>query len=420
LKPTDPHAVRVVVTGLGTINPIGSTVREFWDNLKEEKPGIRRIRNFDVGDFPVQIAGEIDLTDFEGYFKSKRVEKKFDRFIIFGHIAGSQAVKDSGLEIDRAPHRYGSLIGTGDAGIKAHQDNIGRIHTIGMQSVSPYYVTRAIPNTAAAYFAKEWNLQGPSFSVSSACSSSNYAVGVAVLLIKMGIVDAMFTGGAEAPVNQAALAAFDKIFALSNRNDSPETASRPFEKDRDGFVLGEGAGVLCLEELEHAKKRGAHIYAEITGFGFSCDAHDLVAPDPEARGAARAMQTALDSAGLNPDDIGLINCHATSTSLGDASEGVAVNKAFGPHATTVRAHSTKSMIGHLLGGASAVEAIADIMVLEEGVVHSTINLFEQDPQINLNIVKDTLKDGSINHIVSNSFGFGGQNAVIVLSRYSGD
>ena len=420
MKPTDPHAVRVVVTGLGTINPIGSTVREFWDNLKEEKPGIRRIQNFDVGDFPVQIGGEIDLADFEGYFKTKRVEKKLDRFIIFGHIAGCQAVKDSGLEIDRAPHRYGSLIGSADAGIKAHQDNIRRIYATGMQSVSPYYVTSAIPSTASAYFAKEWNLQGPSFCVNSACSTSNYAIGIAVSLIKMGIVDAMFTGGAEAPVNHAGLAAFDKIFALSNRNDSPETASRPFEKDRDGFVLGEGAGVLCLEKLEHAKQRGAHIYAEITGIGFSCDAYDLVAPDPEGRGVARAMQEALDSAGLNPDDIGLINCHATSTSLGDTTEGIAVNKVFGPYATDVPAHCTKSMIGHLLGGASAAEAIAAIMVLEEGVVHSTINLFEQDPQINLNIVTNTLEDGSINHIMSNSFGFGGQNAVIVLSRYSGD
>jgi 3-oxoacyl-[acyl-carrier-protein] synthase II len=254
--------------------------------------------------------------------------------------------------------------------------------------------------------------------VNSACSTGNYAIGIAVSLIKMGIADAMFTGGAEAAVNQPGLAAFDKIFALSNRNDSPETASRPFEKNRDGFVLGEGAGVLCLEELEHARKRGAHIYAEITGFGFSCDAHDLVAPDPEGRGSARAMQTALDSAGLNPGDIGLINCHATSTSLGDTAEGVAINKVFGSY--DVPAHSTKSMIGHLLGGASAVEAIADIMVLEEGVVHSTINLFEQDPQINLNVVHNTLEDGSINHIVSNSFGFGGQNAVVVLSRYTGD
>jgi 3-oxoacyl-[acyl-carrier-protein] synthase II len=420
LKKRNPHAVRVVVTGLGTINPIGQTVREFWDNLKAEKPGIRRIRNVELDDFPVQIGGEIDLEDYKKYFKTKNVERKLDRYIIFGHIAGSQAVIDSGLEIDRAPERYGSLIGTGDAGIKAHLDNIRRIDKTGMQSVSPYYITSAIPNTGSGYFAQAWNLQGPSFSVNSACSTGNYAIGIASSLIKMGVVDAMFAGGSEAAVNQPGLAAFDKIFALSSRNDSPETASRPFDKDRDGFVLGEGAGVLCLEELEHAKRRGARIYAEITGVGFSCDAHDLVAPDPEGQGAARAMKAALDSAKLDPMDLDLINCHATSTSLGDLAEGIAINKVFGSYAKEVPVHSTKSMIGHLLGGASSIEAIASIMVLEESVIHSTINLFEQDPRINLNVVKETLEDGSINHIMSNSFGFGGQNAVIVLSRYRGN
>ena len=413
--------MRVVVTGIGTINPIGHTVKDFWDGLREEKQGVRRIRNIDTLDCSSQIAGEIDLADIDlkEYFKTKHVERKYDRYIIFGHIAGTQAVRDSGLDIDASPERCGSLIGTGDAGIKAHNDNIKKIHSTGMHTVSPYYITNAIPNTGSAYFAQNFNLQGPSFSVNSACATGNHAIGVAASLIKMGLADVMFTGGSEAPVNEPALAAFDKIMALSTRNDSPETASRPFDRDRDGFVLGEGAGVVCVEELEHAKRRGARIYAEITGYAFSCDAHDLVAPDPEARGAARAIREALDMARLNPSDIGLINCHATSTPLGDTAEGRAINAVFGSYGPTVPVHSTKSMVGHLLGGASAVEAIAAILILEEGVVHSTVNQFEQDPNIDLNVVKEVYQDGSIDHILSNSFGFGGQNAVIILSRFKG-
>jgi 3-oxoacyl-[acyl-carrier-protein] synthase II len=413
----NPHETRVVVTGLGTINPLGDIVQEFWDNLIKGKSGIRRTQNVEPNDFSVQIAGEIDLPDITKYFKSKKVEKKLDRYIIFGHISGSQAVEDSGLDIEAEPHRCGTIIGTGGGGVGAHVESIGRIFKSGPQSVSPYYVSSAIPNTGPAYFAKEWNLQGPSFSVSTACASGNYAIGLAVNLIKMDMADAIFAGGSEAVVNASGLAGFAKIMALSDRNDSPETASRPFDKDRDGFVLGEGAGVLCLEELEHAKKRGAHIYAEITGVGFSCDAYDLVAPDPEAKGAARAMRLALESARLNAEDIDLINGHATSTTLGDLAESVAVNRVFGDYSTKVPVHSTKSMVGHLLGGAGAVEAIAVILALEKGLIHQTSNVFEQDPAINLNVVKKTIENGQISHVLSNSFGFGGQNGVVVISRF---
>ncbi|HUV06302.1 MAG TPA: beta-ketoacyl-[acyl-carrier-protein] synthase family protein [Spirochaetia bacterium] len=415
----NPHETRVVITGLGTINPLGHTVAEYWDNLIKGKSGIRRAKNVDLSDFSIQIAGEIDLPDLSGYFKSKKVEKKLDRYIIFGHISGTQAIRDSGIDIEGAPHRYGSLIGTADAGIATHLENVKRIVRTGMQSVSPYFVTSAIPNTAPAYFAKEWNLQGVSFSVNSACSSSNHALGLAVSLIKMGMADAIFAGGSEAAVNESGFAAFAKIFALSDRNDSPETASRPFDKDRNGFVLSEGAGVLCLEELEHAKRRGAHIYAEISGVGFSCDAYDLVAPDPEAEGAARAMKLALESARLNPEDINLINGHATSTPLGDIAESVAINKVFGKSAEKIPVHSTKSMTGHMLGGAGTVEAIAAILALEKGIIHPTINVFEQDSAINLNVVKNNLQNGRIDHVLSNSFAFGGQNAVLVFSRFKG-
>jgi len=263
----------------------------------------------------------------------------------------------------------------------------------------------------------EWNLQGPCFSVNSACATGNHALGVAASLIKMGMADAIFTGGAEAPIFPSGMAAFGNIMALSERNDSPETASRPFDKDRDGFVLSEGAGVLCLEELEHARRRGARIYAELSGYGFSSDAFDLVAPHPDSRGSAQAMTSALESAKLNVDQIDLINCHAASTLLGDLAESKAINSVFKDHAPGVPAHSTKSMTGHPLGAASAVEAIASILAIKEGVIHPTINQFEQDPRIMLNVVRNQPRDARVNHILSNGFGFGGENAAIALSRF---
>jgi 3-oxoacyl-[acyl-carrier-protein] synthase II len=410
---------RVVITGLGTINPLGNTVNEYMDNLVAGTSGIRLAKKTDLSSFHVRIAGEVDLPDLTEYFRSKRMARRLDDYVIFSHIAGTQAVQDSGLEIERAPHRYGALIGTGDAGIKTHMVNINRISKTGMQSTSPFYVIGAIPNTGSAFFAQEWNLQGPSFAVSSACATGNHAIGVAAMLIQSGMADAMFTGGAEAAVNEAGMAAFGNIMALSDRNDDPVTASRPFDKDRNGFVLSEGAGVICLEELEHAKARGAQIYAELTGFYFTTDAHDLVAPHPEGRNSSKAIRGALDSAKLNPEDIGLINSHGTSTPLGDRVEGTAVNIAMGDRGTTVPVHSTKSMVGHMLGGASAVEAIAAVMVFQRGVIHPSINLFEQDPEINLNIITEPQEDAGVRHILSNAFGFGGHNACIVLSRFDG-
>ncbi len=415
----NPFDVRIVITGLGTINPIGHNVEQYWDSLRKGKSGIRRVQNVDLSDYSVQIAGEIDLPDLSPYFKAKRTARKLDRYILFTHISGCQAIADAGIEVGHAPHRYGTLIGTGGAGVGAHYHNVLKIAESGIASVSPYYVIGAIPNTGAAFFAQKFNLQGPSFGVSSACASGNHAIGLAATLIKMGMADCIFAGGSDAATVQSGIACFGKIYALSCRNDSPETASRPFEIDRDGFVLSEGAGVLCLEALEHARKRDAHIYAEVKGFGFSCDAHDMVAPHPEGRGAVRAMNLAMEQAGLNPEDIDLINCHATSTSLGDLSEGNAITEVFGDYGSKVMSHCTKSMVGHMLGGASAAEAIAAIMALETGVVHGTINMFKQDPKIKLNIVTETIENGTINNVLSNAFGFGGQNASIVLSRFTG-
>ncbi|MBN1686910.1 MAG: beta-ketoacyl-[acyl-carrier-protein] synthase family protein [Spirochaetales bacterium] len=415
----DFNNVRVVVTGIGTVNPLGNTVREFWDNLKIGKSGVRLIQNVEIDNYGVKIAGEVDPPDPTEYFKEKKMAKRLDRYVIYGYIAGTQALRDSGLEIEKTPERYGTLIGTGDGGVDTNLANVERIVKTGMHSTSPFYIINSIPNTGSGFFAQVWGLQGPSFAVSSACATSNHAFGIAAMMIKMGMADAVFAGGAEAPVNRSGLCAFGNIFALSERNDSPETASRPFDRDRDGFVLGEGAGVLCLESLDHAKKRGARIYCELTGFGFSCDAHDLVAPHPAARGAAQTIRTALECASLEPEAIDVINCHATSTVLGDMSEYLAVEQTFGSYATKVPVHSTKSMTGHLLGAAGGVEAVAAIMAFEEGVVHETINQFNQDPKIKFNVIKNGPVEMKPRHILSNGFGFGGQNAAIILSRFDG-
>lgn len=413
----NPNDVRVVVTGIGTINPIGNTVDEFWDNLAVGKSGIRTIQNVDIEDYNIKIAGEVDLPDIVDYFEQKKMAKRLDRYVVYAHIAGTQALRDSGLDIERAPHRYGSLIGSGDGGVGGHLENVTRINTRGMNYTSPFFIVNVIPNTGSGFFAKSWNLQGPSLAVSSACATSNHAVGIGSMMIKMGMVDAIFAGGAEAAINKSGLSAFGNIFALSERCDSPETASRPFDIDRDGFVLGEGAGVLCLEELEHAKSRGAHIYCEVTGYGFSCDAYDLVAPHPDARGAAQSISAAIQFAQLNAEDIGLINCHGTSTPLGDIAEFRAAQQVFGDYSTKIPVHSTKSMIGHSLGAAGGIEAVAVIMAFERGLVHETTNQFKQDPEIGFNVVKNGPMERKIDHALSDGFGFGGQNAALILSRY---
>lgn len=408
---------RVVITGLGTVNPLGSEVKEYWDNLAAGKSGTRKIRNFDIGNYEIQIAAELDLPDLTPYFSSKKMIRRIDRYMVHSHIAGMQALRDSGLDVSKNPEKYGTLIGTGAGGVGAHVNTIRQFDTRGMNSTSPFYIVSCIPNTGSAFFAQEAGLKGPSFSLNSACSTGNQAFGVSAMMIKMGMADVMFAGGAEAAINEAGISAFGNIGALSNRNDSPETASRPFDKDRNGFILGEGAGVLCLEELEHARARGAKIYGELTGYGFSCDAHDLVAPHPEADGAVRAIEMAIGEAGITPDEIGLVNCHGTSTPVGDLIESIAINRVFGEKGDRIPVHSTKSMVGHLLGGASAVEAVADMRVFVDGTVHPTINVFNQDPEIHLNVIKKTYVDNSIDHILSNAFGFGGQNAAIIISRF---
>lgn len=411
---------RIVITGIGTINPLGNTVREFWDNLKIGKSGIRKFKNIDLGDYEIEIGGEVDIPEnHRDYFIAKKMIKRLDRYIVLTHIAAIQALRDSGLDIEPISTRVGALFGVGAGGIEAHVNNITRAERESLNAVSPFYLISCIPSTGTAFFCQEAGIRGPAFSVNSACASGNHSFGLASMFIKTGMADVMFAGGTEAAVNLAGISSFGNIQALSSRNDSPETASRPFDKGRDGFVMGEGSGILCLEELEHAKKRGAKIYGEITGYGFTSDAHDLVAPHPKADGAVRAINMALESAGLNHDQIGVINCHGTSTPLGDKIESIAINRAFGDLGSKIPAHSTKSMTGHMLGGTSAVEMIAEIMTLKENVIHLTANQFEDDPEINLNIVKETTENKNIDHILSNAFGFGGMNAVTILSRFKG-
>jgi len=418
-NPASGPARRVVITGLGTVNPIGSTVPAYWDALTQGKSGGRTITNFDPEDYHVQIAAEVDLDEQQvsDAFRNRRFMKRLDRFAIFAHVAAVEALNDSGLDVDAAPHRYGALVGTGDAGLSMQEQHIQRMLERGMNRVSSYYVPSHIPNMGAGLFAVERNLQGPNFSVNSACATSNHAIGMAYELIRAGAADAMFAGGAEAVITKMSIAGFGNIDALSSRNEEPQRASRPFDKDRDGFLMGEGAGIVCLEDYEHAKARGAKIYGEVTGYGFTCDAHDLVAPHPDGRSTVTAMNIAIEMAKLRPEQIDLYNAHGTSTQQGDQAESVAIRKVFGDHVKQLMVHSTKSMTGHLIGAAGGVELIAALLAFDRGVVHPSINIDELDPQLaDLNVVANEAREAKVDHVLSNGFGFGGQNAALVVSR----
>lgn len=411
---------RVVITGLGTINPLGVNVKEFWDHLCEGKNGVRKIRNIEIPEsFPVRIAAEVDYPDdIRDYFSAPRMIKRMDRNIVLSHIAGTQALRDSGIEVRKAPERYGVILGTGEGGLMAHEDNQKRRIEEGIQSMHPLYVINGTPNSAVAFFSQHHDFQGPSFSVNSACASSNHAIGTAYMLIKSGMADAVFSGGTEAAICGSGLGAFGNIMALSTMNDSPETASRPFDKERNGFVMGEGSGVICLESLSHARKRGARIYAELSGFSFRSDSHDMVAPDPEGKSSAGVIREALKNARVSPEDISFINAHGTSTPVGDKAESIAINRAMPQKGSEIPVQSTKSMTGHLLGGAAGVEAIAGIMAFARGVIHKTRNLVHPDSEIHLNVLTETLENKAM-HFLSNSFGFGGHNAALVFSRFNG-
>lgn len=409
---------RVVITGIGAITPVGIGKDEMWQNLLAGKSGIGKITRFDASEYATQIAGEVKNFDVTDYGVDKKEARRMDRCSELAIGAADLAVKDSGLNIeDEDRDRIGTIVGTGIGGIDTIQDLYKGLFDKGPSRTSPFVVPMMIANMSAGRVSIQFGLNGPCLSVVTACASGTNAVGDAFRLIQNGGVDIMFAGGTEAAVSPGAVAGFAAMKAMSHRNDDPEHASRPFDAERDGFVMGEGAGILILEELEHAKKRGAHIYAEVVGYGSNADAYHITAPAPEGIQAGKCMALAIKDAGIEPNQIDYINAHGTSTGLNDLNETKAIKALFGDHAKELAINSTKSMTGHLLGAAGAVEAIVMALSIETGKIHPTINLTHPDPELDLDYVKEGARDLKIDYALSNSFGFGGHNATLLIRRY---
>lgn len=408
---------RVVVTGLGIVSPVGLNTDENWNNIVNGHSGISQITHFDATGYPSTIAGEVKNLDINEYLSPKDA-RKMDRFIQLGLVAGTQAFNDSGLEVTEAnAEKIGVHIGSGIGGIGSIESTTITLRDKGPRRVSPFYVPGSIINMISGNLSIMYGLKGPNLAMVTACTTSTHAIGDASRLIEYGDADVMIAGGAEAPVTPTSLAGFGNAKALSFRNDDPGGASRPWDADRDGFVIGEGAGVVVLEELEHAKARGARIYAEITGFGMSGDAHHMTSPPENGEGASRCMRNALRNAGTDVDEVDYINAHGTSTPLGDKAETRAVKLTFGDHAKGIAVSSTKSMTGHLLGAAGGVEAIYTTLALYHQVAPPTINLESPDPDCDLDYVPGSAREMKIDVALSNSFGFGGTNGTLVMRRF---
>jgi 3-oxoacyl-[acyl-carrier-protein] synthase II len=406
----------VVITGLGVISPVGNTVEQAWQNVIAGRSGIDRITRFDVSSFPVQIAGEVKGFDITQYLPAKDA-RRMDIFIHYGMAAGIQAIKDAGLEAHPVnAERFGVSIGSGIGGLPMIEDTRDEFVASGVRKISPFFVPGSIINMISGNLSIMYGYKGPNIALVSACSTGTHSIGDAGRLIEYGDADVMVAGGAECTVSPLGLGGFCAARALSTRNDDPKTASRPWDKDRDGFVLGEGAGVMVLEEYEHAKARGARIYAELAGFGMSADANHMTAPCEDGEGAARCMTNALRNAGLNPDEVQYLNAHGTSTPLGDKAETVAVKRAFGEHARNIVVNSTKSMTGHLLGAAGGIEAVFSTLAIYNQVSPPTINIFNQDESCDLDYCANEARNMKIDVAISNSFGFGGTNATAVFKR----
>jgi 3-oxoacyl-[acyl-carrier-protein] synthase II len=412
---------RVVVTGLGALTPIGNTYQEYWEGLKNGKSGAAPITRFDASLFKTKFACE--LKNFEiGNFMDRKEARKMDPFAQYAMVVADEAIKDSNLPLTELnPHRVGVIWGTGIGGLLTFQEEVKSFAKgDGTPRFNPFFIPKMIPDLAAGHISIKYGFRGPNFATVSACASSTNAIYDAFTYIRLGKADVVISGGSEAAVCEAGMGGFNAMKALSERNDSPETASRPYDKDRDGFVLGEGAGSLVLEEYEHAKKRGAKIYAEVIGGGMSADAYHITAPHPDGAGITQVMFSALEDAGIKAEDVDYVNTHGTSTPLGDLGEIRAIQKVFGDHAYNMNISSTKSMTGHLLGAAGAIEAIACILALNESIVPPTINHFTDDegldPKLNLTFNKAQKREVKI--ALSNTFGFGGHNASILLKKYS--
>ncbi|WP_239993202.1 beta-ketoacyl-ACP synthase II [Candidatus Methylomirabilis limnetica] len=408
---------RVVATGLGVVAPNGIGVEAFWESLVNGVSGIDHITRFDASRHDTKIAAEVKGFDPLLYMEKKEV-KKMDRFIHYALAGAIMAVDDAQLTVkDNERSRIGVLIGTGMGGIPGLEETHKTLLEKGPDRISPFFIPSIITNLAAGHIAIRFGLRGPNSCVSTACASGNHAIGESFELIRRGMADVMFAGGTEAVISPLTIGGFGAMKALSTRNDAPQRASRPFDKGRDGFVMGEGAGTLILEELDHALQRGARIYAELKGYGMSADAYHMTAPEPEGSGAMASMLLALEAAGLHPEEVDYINAHGTSTQAGDASETKAIKKVFGDHAYRLAVSSIKSMTGHLLGAAGGVESVATVLTLHHGVIPPTINYDEPDPECDLDYVANKARQTKVRVAINNSFGFGGTNATLVFKRY---
>lgn len=408
---------RVVVTGLGVISPVGTGKEAFWEALVKGRSGVRRITRFDASEFKTQIAAEVSDFDPEAYIDKKEA-RRMDRFTQFAVAAANLALSDAAIApeaLDR--DRVGVILGCGIGGIGTFEEQTRVLISRGPNRVSPFFVPMMIANMGAGYIAICHRFYGPNSTVVTACASSNHAIGEAFRIIQRGEADVMLTGGAEAAITPVALAGFCAMKAMSTRNDAPEKACRPFDAARDGFVIGEGAAVLVLERLEHALARGARIYAEVAGYGQSCDAYHITAPDPDGAGAAKAMARALKDAGLRPEEVNYINAHGTSTPLNDKVETMAIKKVFGEFAYRIPVSSTKSMTGHLLGAAGGIEAAACVLSITHGIIPPTINYENPDPECDLDYVPNEARRAQVDVALSNGLGFGGHNATLIFKRF---
>ena len=407
---------RVVVTGLGITSPLGTGLEKNWDALTNGRSGIGPITHFDATDFPVKFAGEVRDLSLDDFIDKKEA-RKMDLFIHYALAAATMALEDSGLEINQDnAERVGVVVGSGMGGLPSIEKYHGAFLEGGYRKISPFFIPMSIINLAAGQISIKHGAKGPNIAPVSACATGTHAIGDAFRMIQRGDADAVISGGAESTVCPLGIGGFSVMKALSTRNEDPLAASRPFDKNRDGFVMGEGSGIVVLEEYESAKKRGARIYGEVLGYGLTADAHHLTAPSPGGEGAARCMQMALDTAGLNPEDVDYINAHGTSTPFNDLYETMAIKSVFGDHARKLMISSTKSMTGHLLGAAGGIEAIFSLLAISRGVVPPTINYTEPDPECDLDYVPNEARQSDLKVAISNSLGFGGTNATILFRK----
>lgn len=408
---------RVVITGVGAVTPLGNTAEEFWTGLLEGRSGIGPITRFDAADFPTRIAGELKGFDPLKYI-DKKDDRKFDPFLKYAVACATMAVEDAALKTDRVdPTRFGVLVGSGIGGLETLLGNYEVLRTKGPDRVSPFFIPMLIVNMASGVISMRLGAKGPNSSVVTACATGNHAIGDATKIIERGDADVMIAGGSEAIIIPLTIAGFCQMKAMSTRNDDPTRASRPFDAERDGFVCGEGGGLVVLESLEHARGREARVYAEVVGYGMTGDAHHMTAPDPEGDGAARSMAAALRDAGLAPSAVGYINAHGTSTPYNDKFETLAIKRVFGEHARKLAVSSTKSMTGHLLGAAGGIEAIATAFALYHGVLPPTINYEKPDPDCDLDYIPNQARKQEVEIALSNAFGFGGTNATLAFKKY---